>query len=65
LSRNLFTLATSAPGVSALASGQTNFASDGGIESNFSVNGARLRSNNVMTDGQDSNDPSVSAASTR
>ena len=59
LSRNIFTLATSAPGVSALASGQTNFASGGGIESNFSVNGARLRSNNIMIDGQDSNDPSV------
>ena len=57
-SRNIFTLARSAPGVSELASGQTNFAS-GTTEANFSSNGARLRSNNIMIDGQDSNDPSV------
>src|SRR5688572_12494192 len=57
-SRNIFTLARSAPGVSELASGQTNFAS-GTAEANFSSNGARLRSNNIMIDGQDSNDPSV------
>jgi hypothetical protein len=57
-SRNIFTLARSAPGVSELASGQTNFAS-GTSEANFSSNGARLRSNNIMIDGQDSNDPSV------
>ena len=57
-SRNIFTLARSAPGVSEIASGQTNFAS-GTAEANFSSNGARLRSNNIMIDGQDSNDPSV------
>src|SRR4029450_11028126 len=57
-SRNIFTLARSAPGVSELASGQTNFAS-GTSEANFSSNGARVRSNNFMIDGQDSNDPSV------
>jgi hypothetical protein len=57
-SRNIFTLARSAPGVSELASGQNSFAS-GTQEANFSSNGARLRSNNIMIDGQDSNDPSV------
>ena len=57
-SRNIFTLARSAPGVSEIASGQTSFAS-GTSEANFSSNGARLRSNNIMIDGQDSNDPSV------
>jgi hypothetical protein len=57
-SRNIFTLARSAPGVSEIASGQTGFAS-GTSEANFSSNGARLRSNNIMIDGQDSNDPSV------
>src|SRR5262245_15779894 len=57
-SRNIFTLARSAPGVSELASGQNTFAS-GTQEANFSSNGARLRSNNIMIDGQDSNDPSV------
>jgi hypothetical protein len=57
-SRNVFTLARSAPGVSELASGQNTFAS-GTFEANYSSNGARLRSNNIMIDGQDSNDPSV------
>ena len=57
-SRNIFTLARSAPGVSELASGQNTFAS-GTFEANYSSNGARLRSNNIMIDGQDSNDPSV------
>ena len=57
-SRNIFTLARSAPGVSELASGQNTFAS-GTFEANFSSNGARLRSNNIMIDGQDSNDPSI------
>ncbi len=45
----------SAPGVSQLGSGQTGFASG----TNFSSNGMRVRSNNFMIDGQDSNDPSV------
>lgn len=53
--RDVFNIFLSAAGVSQLGSGQTDFAS--GI--NFSVNGARLRSNNFMIDGQDSNDPSV------
>jgi hypothetical protein len=53
--RNIMGLALSAPGVSQLGSGQTGFAS--GV--NFSSNGMRVRSNNFMIDGQDSNDPSV------
>ncbi len=55
-SRDVFSLALQAAGVSQLGSGQTGFASG----TNFSVNGMRLRSNNFMLDGQDSNDPSVS-----
>jgi hypothetical protein len=55
-SRDVFSLALSAAGVSQLGSGQSAFAN--GV--NFAVNGARLRSNNIMLDGQDSNDPSVS-----
>jgi hypothetical protein len=54
-SRDVFSLALQAAGVSQLGSGQTGFASG----TNFSVNGMRLRSNNFMLDGQDSNDPSV------
>jgi len=57
-SRNVFTLARSAPGVSEIASGQNAY-SNGGAEANFSSNGARLRSNNIMIDGQDVNDPTV------
>jgi hypothetical protein len=57
-SRNIFTLARSAPGVSELGSGQQGFAS-GTIDANYVSNGARLRSNNFIIDGQDSNDPSV------
>ena len=41
-----------------IASGQKTFAS-GTAEANFSSNGARLRSNNVMIDGQDSSGASV------
>ena len=56
--RDVFSIALSAPGVSQLGSGQTNFAS--GVEKDsFSVNGMRVRSNNFMIDGQDSNDPSL------
>ncbi|MBA2355460.1 MAG: TonB-dependent receptor [Acidobacteria bacterium] len=55
-SRDIFSLALQASGVSQLGSGQTGFAAG----TNFSVNGMRLRSNNFMLDGQDSNDPSVS-----
>lgn len=54
-SRDVFALALSAPGVSQLGSGQSVFASG----TNFSSNGMRMRSNNFMIDGQDSNDPSV------
>jgi hypothetical protein len=56
--RNVLNAALSAAGVSQLGSGQTGFAQ--GL--NFSVNGMRLRSNNFMFDGQDSNDPSVSGS---
>jgi hypothetical protein len=56
--RNVFNIALSAPGVSELGSGQTGFAN--GVS--FSSNGMRLRSNNFMIDGQDSNDPSVSGS---
>lgn len=56
--RNVFLIALSAPGVSELGSGQSGFANG----ANFSSNGMRLRSNNFMIDGQDSNDPSVSGA---
>ena len=56
--RNVLNIALSAAGVSQLGSGQTGFAQ--GL--NFSVNGMRLRSNNFMFDGQDSNDPSVSGS---
>ena len=54
--RNVFNVVLSAPGVSQLGSGQTGFAA--GV--NFSSNGGRVRSNNFIIDGQDSNDPSVS-----
>jgi hypothetical protein len=54
-SRDVFTVALSAAGVSQLGSGQSAFSN--GV--NFAVNGARLRSNNMMLDGQDTNDPSV------
>jgi Carboxypeptidase regulatory-like domain len=56
--RNVLNIALSAAGVSQLGSGQSGFAQ--GL--NFSVNGMRLRSNNFMFDGQDSNDPSVSGS---
>ncbi|MGH9939239.1 MAG: hypothetical protein ACREAM_23600, partial [Blastocatellia bacterium] len=46
--------------------GQSDFATGGGTGSvpatNFSVNGMRIRSNNFVIDGQDSNDPSVTGA---
>jgi len=53
--RNVMNLALSVAGVSQVQSGQSEFAAG----TNFSVNGMRLRSNNFMIDGQDSNDPSV------
>lgn len=54
-SRDVFSLALQAAGVSQTNSGQANFASG----PNFATNGMRTRSNNFMIDGQDSNDPSV------
>jgi Carboxypeptidase regulatory-like domain len=64
--RNVLNVALSVAGVSQLGSGQTDFATGGGTGSvpatNFSVNGMRLRSNNFVIDGQDSNDPSVTGA---
>jgi hypothetical protein len=57
--RDVFTIALSAPGVSQLGSGQNAFAT--GTERNsFSVNGMRVRANNFIIDGQDSNDAVVS-----
>jgi hypothetical protein len=54
--RNVLNLALLAAGVSTLSSGNSVFAA-GGV--NFAVNGMRVRSNNFMIDGQDSNSPSV------
>ncbi len=54
-SRDVFSLVLSAPGVNQLSSGQGGFAA--GVD--FAVNGQRVRSNNMMVDGQDNNDPSV------
>jgi hypothetical protein len=53
--RDVFAFALAAPGVSQLNSGNQVFATG----TNFSVNGSRVRSNNFMIDGQDSNDPTV------
>ena len=53
--RDVFAFARGAPGVSQLNSGNQKFTSG----TNFSVNGSRLRGNNFMIDGQDSNDPTV------
>jgi Carboxypeptidase regulatory-like domain/TonB-dependent Receptor Plug Domain len=57
--RNVYNVALSAPGVSQIGSGQTEFSNG----TNFSSNGMRLRSNNIMIDGQDNNDPSVTGRS--
>ncbi|MDP2998051.1 MAG: carboxypeptidase regulatory-like domain-containing protein [Bryobacterales bacterium] len=54
--RDVFAAVLSAPGVSQLNSGNSQFASG----TAFSANGMRTRGNNFMIDGQDSNDPSVS-----
>ncbi len=56
--RNILSVALSAPGVSQLGSGQSGFAA--GIS--YSSNGGRVRSNNFMVDGQDNNEPGVSGA---
>jgi hypothetical protein len=51
--RDVFAFALAAPGVSQLNSGNQVFASG----TNFSVNGARPRSNSFLIDGQDANEP--------
>jgi len=53
--RDVFALALSAPGVSALGSGQLRLA----FGTNFSSNGMRVRSNNFTIDGQDNNAPGI------
>jgi len=53
--RDVFALALSAPGVSALGTGQAQFATG----TNFSSNGMRVRSNNFTIDGQDNNSPQI------
>ena len=53
--RDVFSVALSAPGVSALGSGQAQFAAG----TNFSANGMRVRSNNFTIDGQDSNSTQI------
>lgn len=58
VNRNILNLALNVAGVSQLSSGQQGFAS--GV--NMAVNGNRVRSNNFMIDGQDTNDPSVTGA---
>jgi hypothetical protein len=54
-SRDIFSLALSAAGVSQTNTGQSSFAAG----PDFAANGMRARSNNFMIDGQDSNDVSV------
>jgi len=56
--RSVYNIALSAPGVSQLNSGQSQFA--GGT--NFSSNGGRTRSNNFMIDGQDNNNFGVAGS---
>ena len=53
---NVLRMALAAPGVSQLSRGQSELTS-GGV--GFAVNGARIRSNTFLIDGQDSNDPTV------
>ncbi|HMV86371.1 MAG TPA: carboxypeptidase regulatory-like domain-containing protein [Blastocatellia bacterium] len=63
--RDIMNVALSAAGISQLGSGQSTFASGAGgpgTSVNYSANGMRLRSNNFVIDGQDSNDPSVTGA---
>ncbi|MBI4481354.1 MAG: carboxypeptidase regulatory-like domain-containing protein [Acidobacteria bacterium] len=55
--RNILNLALSVAGVSQLQSGQNTGSVAGGVV--FSANGMRLRSNNFMIDGQDSNSVNV------
>jgi hypothetical protein len=53
--RDVVALVLSAPGVTALGSGQLRFA----FGTNFSSNGMRVRSNNFTIDGQDNNAPGI------
>ncbi len=57
--RDVFASVLSAPGVSQLNAGNSQFANG----TSFSANGMRTRGNNFMIDGQDSNDQSVSGRS--
>src|SRR4029434_768055 len=57
--RSVYNVALSAPGISQVVTGQSQFASQIG----FSANGGRVRSNNFMIDGQDNNDFGVAGAS--
>ncbi len=57
--RDVFAAVLSAPGVSQLNSGNSQFAQG----TAFSANGMRTRGNNFMIDGQDSNDPSIAGRS--
>src|SRR5262249_5365815 len=56
--RDVFSFGLSVPGVSQINQGNTGFSNG----TDYSVNGARLRSNNYTIDGQDVNDPSLSGA---
>lgn len=56
--RSVYNIALSAPGVSQLNSGQSQFASG----TAFSANGGRVRSNNFMIDGQDNNNFGVAGS---
>src|SRR6185295_13145551 len=55
---SIYNVALSAPGISQVVTGQSQFASQIG----FSANGGRVRSNNFMIDGQDNNDFGVAGA---
>ncbi|MCX6631238.1 MAG: hypothetical protein NTW28_26805, partial [Candidatus Solibacter sp.] len=57
--RDVFAAALSAPGVSQLNTGNSQFATG----TSFSSNGMRTRANNFMIDGQDTNEPGVSGRS--
>ena len=65
--RSVYDELLSTPGVSQLITGQATFAGasvapNPQIGLSFSVNGGRLRSNNIMLDGQDVNDPTFTGA---
>lgn len=54
--RDVWSFGLSAPGVSQINEGNTGFAAG----TDYAVNGARVRSNNFILDGQDVNEPGVS-----